>query len=171
VSAAAQFIVAMAILAGYGWSLYLMFQHSGKAGSEEWDRMVYLFSGFEAIVFVAAGVIFGTRVQRASVEEARERSRRTDEWFQQAREDADAERERADQTAEAVTVFIKTLKAIQLQLSRQPVPDGNGNGSAAMSGNLAGAYGVNDPSAPTAGGIDLSSIIQLAEEVLPQGRR
>ena len=40
-------------------------------GDKEWDRLVYLLSGFEAIVFAGAGALFGTTVQRANVTAAR----------------------------------------------------------------------------------------------------
>lgn len=41
----------------------------------QWDRLLYLFTGLEAIVFVAAGALFGTRIERqrsADAESARD---------------------------------------------------------------------------------------------------
>jgi hypothetical protein len=38
---------------------------------KEWDRLVYLLSGFEALVFAGAGALFGTTIQRANVTAAR----------------------------------------------------------------------------------------------------
>jgi len=43
-----------------------------KRGDANWDRLVYLFSGFEAIVFAAAGMVFGTSVQRSQLNAARQ---------------------------------------------------------------------------------------------------
>src|ERR1700760_4790950 len=83
----AQFFAAFCIIGVYVASMWLMVRDSNDPGPQ-WDRLVFLFTGFEAIVFVAAGAIFGTRVQRASVEAAQEESR-------QAREDLGAEQERA----------------------------------------------------------------------------
>lgn len=50
--------------------------------SDQWDRLVYLFGGLEALVFAAAGALFGTGVQRAQT--------------QQAQDAANRERQRAD---------------------------------------------------------------------------
>ncbi len=41
---------------------------------ERWTRLVFLFGAVEAIVFAAAGAIFGTQVQRARVENAEKRA-------------------------------------------------------------------------------------------------
>jgi hypothetical protein len=46
-----------------------------------WDRLVYMFGGLEAIVFAAAGALFGTTVQRGAVTTARAEA-------EQARDDA-----------------------------------------------------------------------------------
>jgi hypothetical protein len=39
-----------------------------------WTRLVYVFGSVEAIVFAAAGAMFGTQVQRAQTEDAKERA-------------------------------------------------------------------------------------------------
>jgi hypothetical protein len=73
----------------------------------DWDRLVYLLGGFEAIVFTAAGWVFGTTVQRSKVaaaEGARDQARedatnaRASEEVARTERDAvrtDAERGRA----------------------------------------------------------------------------
>jgi len=38
---------------------------------KEWDRLVYLLTGFEALVFAGASALFGTTVQRGNVTTAR----------------------------------------------------------------------------------------------------
>ncbi|WP_164842560.1 hypothetical protein [Actinoplanes solisilvae] len=50
--------------------------------SPHWDRLIFLFGGLEALVFAAAGALFGTGVQRAQTV--------------QAQQVADQERQRAD---------------------------------------------------------------------------
>jgi uncharacterized membrane protein YcjF (UPF0283 family) len=51
--------------------------------SAQWDRLAYLFAGFEALVFAAAGALFGTSVQRAQTVQAQQDAQR-----QEARADA-----------------------------------------------------------------------------------
>jgi hypothetical protein len=57
---------------------------------EHWDRLVFLLGGVEALVFAAAGALFGTSVQRTQAVEARQQAA-------QERQAATRERERADQ--------------------------------------------------------------------------
>jgi hypothetical protein len=154
----AQFLVALLVLGVYVASMWLMFQHRADP---QWDRMVYLFTGFEAIVYVAAGVIFGTRIQRASVEAAHEQSR-------QAREDMRAQRERGDRAAqldEATATFIKVLKAYE---NEEPMSTGNGEASGAA--DRIGQRGHDAGTEPADARGGLSFAIKLAEELFPQGR-
>src|SRR5690242_8067812 len=61
--------------------------------SAQWDRLTYLFAGFEALVFAAAGALFGTSVQRAQTVQAQQTAQK-----QEARAEAnqtDAEHGRA----------------------------------------------------------------------------
>jgi hypothetical protein len=48
-----------------------------------WERLVYVFAGYEALVFAGAGALFGTNVQRSTVSTARNEA-------EQARRRADA---------------------------------------------------------------------------------
>ena len=157
---AAQFVVALCILGLYIGSMWLMFLHRDD---RQWDRMVYLFAGFEAIVFVATGAIFGTRVQRASVEAANEQTR-------QAREDLHVERKRADRGAkleEATATFIRALKAYE---SEEPPGTGDGQKSD-TSPDRFGQRGSSGKATPAVGKDGLSFAIKLAEELFPWGRR
>ncbi len=70
---------------------------------KEWDRLVFLLSGFEALVFAGAGALFGTTIQRANVTAARSDAA-------DARETAKTERDRA-QTAEKDATAGRTLAA------------------------------------------------------------
>jgi hypothetical protein len=70
------------------------------AGESRWTRLVFLYGTVEAIVFAAAGAIFGTQVQRANVDRAERRA-------------ADAQ-QRADGNAEAAAggkALSRTVKA------------------------------------------------------------
>ena len=44
--------------------------------SAQWDRLVYLFGGFEALVFAAGGALFGTGIQRAQTVKAEQSAQR-----------------------------------------------------------------------------------------------
>ncbi|MER8185179.1 hypothetical protein [Kitasatospora sp. NPDC094015] len=63
-----QLIFAALVLAGYCVLVGFLAAHRADLN---WDRLVFLFSGVEAIVFAAAGMVFGTAVQRSQVQTAR----------------------------------------------------------------------------------------------------
>jgi hypothetical protein len=44
--------------------------------SEQWDRLIYLFGGLEALVFAATGALFGTGIQRAQTVQAQDAANR-----------------------------------------------------------------------------------------------
>lgn len=163
--AIAQFSVAFLIICVYIASMWLMTQHRGDP-APQWDRLVFLFSGFEAIVFVAAGAIFGTRVQRASVEAAQEQSR-------QAREDLGAERKRAaraDKLEESTADFVQALRAYAAVGSQ-----GTGNGQPPITipghpGRTA-ARGPDGSEVPITSDNGLNYAIWLAEYFFSPSRR
>lgn len=160
---AGQFLVALGILAVYIGSMWLMFEHSGDSDLQ-WDREIYLFTGFEAIVFVAAGAIFGTRIQRASVDAAQEETR-------QAREDLGAERQRADrarQLEEATATFIMALKAYGDSL---PPGTEENEYAADSSPDLVGPRGRNRAGTPATSSGEMGYAIKLAEQLFSPGRR
>jgi hypothetical protein len=148
--------VAIAVLAAYIAALWLCFDNRADAN---WDRIVYLLSGFEAIVFVAVGAIFGTTVQRTTVATAQAHA-------EQATADARTERDRANQ-AVADGVSGRTLAA------------GIRSYSAARSGGAPQSAGVTDQrhggnkvrsTADGADDSDLSVLIQLADELFPRDK-
>jgi hypothetical protein len=63
------------VLAGFA-GLVIFMTSQAAAPSESWTRLAYVYTSVEAIVFAAAGAVFGTRVQRAQTEEARSRAER-----------------------------------------------------------------------------------------------
>ncbi len=56
----------------------------------QWDRLIYLFGGLEAVVFAAAGALFGTSVQRGSLVDARKDASDARQEARTARADAEA---------------------------------------------------------------------------------
>jgi hypothetical protein len=105
--------VAVGVLVVYILGLWVLFSHRGDV---HWDRIVYLFSGFESIVFVAVGAIFGTTVQRSSVDAAQSQA-------QQARTDAQAEHARANQAetrSASGTALAASVRAYAAAQSSRP---------------------------------------------------
>jgi hypothetical protein len=100
----AAIITAIALIAVYIAMLgFLMTLRADK----EWDRLVYLLSGFEALVFAGAGALFGSTIQRANVAAARSDAA-------DAREAAKTERDRAQSAEEDATagrMLAATIKA------------------------------------------------------------
>jgi hypothetical protein len=63
---------------------------------QEWDRLIYLMTGFEAIVFAAVGWIFGTSVARGTVQDAKSAQAEAKEQAAAARAEATTARESAE---------------------------------------------------------------------------
>ena len=155
-------IVAVAVMVIYVGALCLMFMYRADAN---WDRMVYLITGYEAIVFVAVGALFGTTVHRASVHAAHVQEH-------QARADARSERERADAAvsrserggalAASVRAFAEARSKSQ---TRPAAPRGNGERPPGMRGGDPAARG---PAGPGPGDPELDFLIQLCDELFPQ---
>ncbi len=82
----------------------------------EWDRLVYLLGGLEAVVFAAAGALFGTSVQRGNLADARNDASQAREEAQTARAQAQehgAQAEKGRALAEAVRAAGEAMQAIQ----------------------------------------------------------
>jgi hypothetical protein len=67
-------VLSILIVAGYGVFTWWMIRQAGQS-EVNWSRLVYLYQGVEAIVFAAAGVIFGTSIHRAQLDDARRSER------------------------------------------------------------------------------------------------
>lgn len=80
------YIIAIGVLLAYGFFIHFLI---GKADAKEldWSRLIYLFSGVEAIVFAAAGFLFGREVNRKRAEHAEEEKKQAN----QQKEDAIAQ--------------------------------------------------------------------------------
>ncbi|AVT39625.1 hypothetical protein C6W10_27875 [Plantactinospora sp. BB1] len=57
-------------------------------GDENWDRLIYLLAGYEAIVFAGVGAFFGASVSRGSAVAARGEAVRAQEQAEEARGEA-----------------------------------------------------------------------------------
>ena len=79
---------------------------------QNWDRLMYLLSGFEAIVFAAVGALFGVTVQRGAVDSAQKDAAT-------ARAEANTERARADENAEDARSGRKLSDLVQERLAPQ----------------------------------------------------
>lgn len=66
--------IAVLSLAGFSWFIYYLVGRTNSASELEWTRSVYLLSGVEAIVFAAAGFLFGREVHRVRAEKAEEKA-------------------------------------------------------------------------------------------------
>ncbi len=88
------YIIAIGVLIAYGFFIYFLI---GKADAKEldWSRLIYLFSGVEAIVFAAAGFLFGREVNRKRAENAEEEKKWADKQKQEAEKQAVEERKKA----------------------------------------------------------------------------
>jgi hypothetical protein len=116
-----------------------------------WDRLVYLFTGLETLVFAASGALFGTVVQR--------------EQTQQARQTAEQERTRADAN-ETDALHGRALAAMVRAVDRAN-GEGSGDGGAEREGRAA-RPGPSAPARPMTGMAELAAV---AEEWFPSGRR
>lgn len=121
---------------------------------KEWDRLVYLLSGFEAIVFAGAGALFGTTIQRANVTAARDDAA-------DAKETAQAERDRADQAEKDASGGRTLAAAIQAKAEARADGSGRVRGSRPEAGQEAAWAG------PTGLGADLQELSALARKVMP----
>ena len=57
-----------------------------------WDRLIYVFSGYEALVFAGAGALWGTELKRREAAAAIAKADETEEKAKSAEQDANAGR-------------------------------------------------------------------------------
>jgi hypothetical protein len=92
-SSATTMKVAVAVLVLYIAFVVVLIAMRGDA---HWDRLVYLLSGFEAIVFAAIGWMFGTTVSRGAVQDAKSAKAEAQEAASAAKRDAEQQRVAAE---------------------------------------------------------------------------
>ena len=85
-----QFVIAIALLIAYGFFIYFLI---GKvdSGDPSWSRLIYLFSGVEAIVFAAVGFLFGKEVNRQRAEKAETEKKAVEEQKEKIKDEKVAE--------------------------------------------------------------------------------
>jgi hypothetical protein len=91
-----QLVVATVLLGLFVLFLVVLFV---MRSDQQWDRMIFLFNGFEAVVFAGAGMLFGTSVQRANL--------------QSAQADASTQRDRAEQAEQAANAGRQLKAAVE----------------------------------------------------------
>lgn len=67
-------IVAASVLLCFGIMVVALLRVAGGSSETTWSRLVFIYSGVEAIVFAAAGAIFGTQIQRSQTVAAEQRT-------------------------------------------------------------------------------------------------
>jgi hypothetical protein len=66
-------VLGVIALVAFFFSAYYLAKHIGD-GQQQWDRLVYIFGGIEAVAFAAAGYFFGKEVNRARAETAEKKA-------------------------------------------------------------------------------------------------
>lgn len=88
------YIIAIGVLIAYGFFIHYLLKKVG-IGEPDWSQMIYLFSGVEAIVFAAAGFLFGREVNRKRAETAEQEKKLAEIKKEEAKEQAADERKKA----------------------------------------------------------------------------
>jgi hypothetical protein len=146
--------VAIALLVIFLGAIAFMFL---LRGDSNWDRMVYVFSGLEAIVFAAAGALFGTTVQRSSVAAARASA-------EQARDEASAAQADARAAMGDAAKGQALASAVKAFESDSPTDSGGGVPSGVRQGARSQPSTV--PSSP--GDPAMRALSRLAGELFPE---
>ena len=76
------------VLVGFIVAIVVMFILARTSNDLEWQRLIYVYSGIEAVVFAAVGWLFGREVNRTQVEGAEQRASESEKAAQSATERA-----------------------------------------------------------------------------------
>jgi hypothetical protein len=87
--------VAVSVLVAFAAFLWFMTTKASVNNEVEWNRLVYLFGGVEAIAFAAAGFLFGREVHRRQAEKAEQQAAKAEKQADKAGQRADNEARRA----------------------------------------------------------------------------
>jgi hypothetical protein len=136
-------IIGAVVLAAFGLLVAFMIQQVAGTDSA-WTRLVYLYGSVEAIVFAAAGAIFGTQVQRGQTNAAESRAK-----------EAQAKADQHVHAAEAGRALASTIKG-----ERKALP--------AEAGRLGFEefYSPSTPMAATAAVVN--RLASIADELFPE---
>lgn len=67
-------IVAGVVVVGFILAVAYLFWAARNTSPDEWQRMIFVFSGVEAVVFAAVGWLFGREVSRGQAKAAEQRA-------------------------------------------------------------------------------------------------
>jgi len=103
--------IAVLLLLGFSWFIYYLVGRTNSASELEWTRSVYLLSGVEAIVFAAAGFLFGREVHRLRAEKAEERAHKAETGATEAKGRAVAAETKGESLSAAIIAKQKGLES------------------------------------------------------------
>ena len=152
---------AIALLIAFGGLVVWMITNARSASELVWQRQAYIYGSVEAVVFAAAGALFGTQVKREQVAKAEERVTQAEEEATEAKK---SERISATDAANGRTqaAAIRGIAAAQAaQREAGTVPGEDVPGSRAP--------GPRGPGGTTADGSDLAlaALVHVADELFP----
>jgi hypothetical protein len=162
----AAMITAIALIAVYIAMLFLLMS---MRNDKEWDRLVYLLSGFEALVFAGAGALFGTTIQRANVTAARNDATEAKKDAANAKQTAKTESDRAQKAETDAAAGRFLAAAVKTKADTRA-----GGGPDQLLGDAWPGRGSRPETAQEAGGAgtarldsDLAELSALARTILP----
>ena len=109
------YIMAVISLVGFAWFIIYLVGRTINATELEWTRAVYLLSGVEAIVFAAAGFLFGREVHRVRAEKAEERAEKAETDASESKERAVTAEIKGESLAAAINAKQKGIESMAPQ--------------------------------------------------------
>ena len=103
-------IIGIIVLFVFGFFAVYLTKHTGLQQTE-WDRLVYVFGGIEAVAFAAAGYFFGKEVHRERAEKAENKAANAE----------DAAKKDHGKTLVAETKFSSLVKYINANVPRSTI--------------------------------------------------
>lgn len=162
----AAMITAIVLIVVYIVMVFILIRLRGDAN---WDRLSYLLSGFEALVFAGAGALFGTTIQRANVNAARSDATDAKNEATAAKQTAQTQSDRA-QKAEKDAVAGRFLAAAVKVKADTHASDGSGQAPVAADQRRGSRPDLDREAAltrPVSPDPDLAELSALARAILP----
>ncbi|HVE91853.1 MAG TPA: hypothetical protein VNE62_06100 [Actinomycetota bacterium] len=148
-------LIGLAILVGFAALMRYMLQRTGLP-DPEWSRSIYLYGTAEAVVFAAAGALFGREVNRQRAETAEDRAK-------SAETRADTEALRALQNTQDAAGGRALATAVRAEFGSKGAPDmgvSRGDPSLFAEGDV-GTTRADQPSTAT-------RLLRLAQALFPE---
>jgi hypothetical protein len=105
------YIIAFLSLLGFAWFIFYLVRRTPSAGEQEWIRAIYLLNGVEAIVFAAAGFLFGREVHRVRAEKAEQRVEKAETEATKAKDRAVAAETKGEALSAAIDTKVKAMES------------------------------------------------------------